>query len=306
MTPRPRKRVVNGIVLLDKPTGVTSNSALQRLKYLFDAAKAGHTGSLDPLATGVLPICFGEATKVAGYLLDSDKGYIAEARFGATSSTGDSEGELTVVNDKPSVSEAEVRQVLNRFLGHQQQIPPMYSALRKNGKRLYEFARAGETVEREARDITIYQLDLLEYRSDGIVVDVRCSKGTYIRTLLEDIGDALGVGAYLVALRRTSVGSFARELKLWTFDECESLQQHSVNGLDQCLLPIDAAISHWPTIDLNDLQAQKIRHGQKLEIAELQAPVGSFELIALRNQKKIIGIGQIKADILAPKRLFNL
>ena len=199
----PNLRRVNGILLLDKPAGLTSNAALQVVKKLYAARKAGHTGSLDPLATGLLPLCFGEATKVSGFLLDADKDYHVTCRFGERTSTGDAEGEVLETRPADGVSEQQLREVLNDFVGEIEQIPPMYSALKHKGERLYKLARAGVEVEREARQVTIFELELISFEAPLAEIRVHCSKGTYVRTLVEDIGEQLGCGAPSVSVRLT-------------------------------------------------------------------------------------------------------
>lgn len=204
------KRDISGVILLDKPLGFSSNQALQKIKYLLQAEKAGHTGSLDPLASGLLPLCFGEATKFSHYLLDADKSYRALVQLGATTTTGDAEGEV-LVSHPVDVTEAKVKKVLNDFIGDIKQTPPMYSALKHQGKALYEYARDGVDIERAARDVTIYQIDFHGFQNHQLDITVACSKGTYIRTLAEDIGAALGCGAHLAGLRRLTAGHFKLE-----------------------------------------------------------------------------------------------
>ena len=204
----PRGRSVNGILLLDKPLGITSNDALQRVKRVYHAQKAGHTGSLDPLAGGLLPVCFGSATKLSTYLLDADKRYLVRVRLGVTTTTGDAEGEVQHTRRVDQVTQQAVLDLLPRFTGRIQQLPPMYSALKHQGKRLYELARQGIEVEREPREITIYSLQLVDFALPEFELDVVCSKGTYVRTLAEDMGEALGCGAHVIGLRRTGVGPY--------------------------------------------------------------------------------------------------
>ncbi|MCG8011081.1 MAG: tRNA pseudouridine(55) synthase TruB, partial [Candidatus Thiodiazotropha weberae] len=200
---RNRGRNINGVLLLDKPQGMTSNKALQEVKFLYKAAKAGHTGSLDPLATGLLPICFGEATKLSAFLLDADKRYLVKVKLGETTTTADAEGDVVETSDPSGVTEDALRETMAEFLGEQQQLPPMYSAIKHNGERLYKLARQGIEVEREPRTIHIHGIDLLSFDLPEFEMDVRCSKGTYVRTLAEDIGKRLGCGAYVSGLRRT-------------------------------------------------------------------------------------------------------
>ncbi|MGB1580547.1 MAG: tRNA pseudouridine(55) synthase TruB, partial [Nevskiales bacterium] len=228
---RARGRNISGILLLDKPIGRSSNAALQEVKRLFDARKAGHTGSLDPLATGLLPICFGHATKLSGYLLDADKAYWVKARLGERTDTADAEGEVIERLPVPDLSSRSVLDVLGSFLGEQEQLPPMYSALKHEGKRLYELARAGEEVERKKRRINIYDLQLLSAQADELVMSVRCSKGTYIRTLVEDIAQALGTVGHVAALRHTAVGAFTGE-QMIDLPNLHALAEAGVDALD--------------------------------------------------------------------------
>jgi tRNA pseudouridine 55 synthase len=237
---RRRFRKLNGILLLDKALGVSSNKALQDARFLFQAEKAGHTGSLDPLASGMLPVCFGEATKVSAFLLDSDKRYVTTATLGYVSTTGDAEGEKLNPRSIPDISDTELEAVLVQFRGEISQIPPMYSALKKDGQPLYKLARQGLEVERAARDITIHSLTVLERTENTLTLDVVCSKGTYIRTLVEDIGERLGCGAYVSMLRRESVDPFGA-LRMYRLEELRTLAEQSVEALDAVLLPLDTA-----------------------------------------------------------------
>ncbi len=271
---RPRRsfRNVHGVLLLDKAGGITSNKALRQARHLFSAKKAGHTGNLDPLATGMLPVCFGEATKISAYLLDADKAYSAVARLGAVTDTGDSDG--VVIAEKPlpeSLTSAMLEDVLCRFKGSIEQVPPMYSALKHEGRRLYELARAGKTVERKPRSVVISALQLTGFGQGTFSIDVRCSKGTYIRSLVQDIGDSLGCGAHLTALRRTAVNPFAAET-LHTFDELQAL--HDTGGttaIDQLLLPMDAALQHMPAVQLLASEVARFRNGNPAMATESDA-----------------------------------
>ena len=229
------KRDVNGILLLDKPIGITSNAALQTVKRLYAAKKAGHTGSLDPLATGMLPICFGKATKISAQLLDADKTYQVTAQLGIKTATGDKEGEIIAEKPVATFTLSQMEKTLENFRGPIQQIPPMYSALKHQGQPLYKLARRGITIERLPRSVTIHQLDLINFADDVIELYVRCSKGTYIRTLIEDIGEALGCGAHVISLRRLTVAKFL-EKNMITLDQVCNLQQQ-LEELDQYLLP---------------------------------------------------------------------
>lgn len=220
-----KRRDINGILLLDKPLGLTSNSALQKVKWLFHAAKAGHTGSLDPLATGMLPICFGSGTKVSSFLLDADKRYLVTGEIGIATESGDAEGKVIQVNDNVTLHTANVKDVLDSFIGHIEQIPPMYSALRYKGRRLYELAREGTEVDRVSREVTIYDIQLKDLTQTKFTIEVHCSKGTYIRTLIEDISKALGTVGFVTKLRRLVVAPFYEDqmIKMECIEECSKL-----------------------------------------------------------------------------------
>jgi len=246
MGPSPRRdyRDIDGILILDKPIGVSSNQALQQVRKLFRARKAGHCGSLDPLATGVLPICLGEATKFSSYLLGANKSYRAICRLGQTTTTGDAEGEVTATA-AVCVDAAQIEEVLPCFVGEIEQIPPMYSALKHQGKRLYQLAREGKQVEREPRRIRIYRLELLSFDGENLEIDVSCSKGTYIRTLAEDLGKRLGCGAHIVGLHRSSVDAFDED-DVVTMEHLQSLQQpQDADRLESVLLPVGAWAQRW-------------------------------------------------------------
>ncbi len=255
-----RKRVpVHGVLLLDKPEGLSSTQALSVVKRLLNAEKAGHTGTLDPFATGLIPLCFGEATKFAQDLLNADKTYVATVHLGVTTTTADTEGDITETKTV-AVTREQIEKVLQQFRGAITQIPPMHSALKRDGKPLYEYAREGVVLEREAREIVIYELELLEFASPDVKIRVRCSKGTYIRVLGEDIGHALGCGAHLTALRRTSVG---------TLDLLQSINLRSFTALTdvarmQSLLPVDALLADLPELRLTEELAQRFMHGQRI------------------------------------------
>lgn len=296
------RRKVDGILILDKPKGLTSNAALQKVRWLLNAEKAGHTGSLDPLATGVLPLCFGEATKFSQYLLDADKGYEAWIQLGVTTNTGDAEGQ--VLERRPvNVTLEDLQPVLGRFLGEIQQVPPMYSALKRDGQPLYKLARAGEVVEREARQVCISRLELLAFEGDRIQVSVRCSKGTYIRTLAEDIGLVLGCGAHVAELRRTQVGPFDLSQAV-ALDQLEAVQEaEGAAALDAFLLPVDSGLEHWPLLHLSEHTAYYWLHGQPVWAPD--AP--KFGMVRVRDhQDRFIGVGEIDDDgRLAPRRLIR-
>ncbi len=296
---RRRFRKLNGILLLDKALGVSSNKALQDARFLFQAEKAGHTGSLDPLASGMLPICFGEATKVSAFLLDSDKRYVTAATLGYVSTTGDAEGEKLNPRSIPMLDEEKIEAVLSRFRGEISQIPPMYSALKKDGQPLYKLARQGVEIEREARTIVIHELRLLEYTETSLTLDVRCSKGTYIRTLVEDIGEALGCGAYVAMLRRESVDPFV-EYPMHTLESLRQLVEQGQDALDAVLLPMDAALPHVPAVTLDETGAVRIRQGQRLP----QREQADCPLLRLYSENSgFIGLGCISSGVLHPLRL---
>ncbi|ALP53039.1 hypothetical protein Tel_07650 [Candidatus Tenderia electrophaga] len=298
---RARGRDVSGILLLDKPTGITSNAALQRVKRLFCANKAGHTGSLDPIATGLLPICLGEATKVSAYLLDADKGYRVTVKLGEKTTTADIEGEVIECRPVPALTRAAVQTLLAGFVGDIEQVPPMYSALKKDGRPLYELARQGIEVERRPRRVTLYSIQLLELRADELDLEVMCSKGTYIRTLAEDIGAQLGCGGHVQALRRTLTGGF--ELcRSATLDELERVRDAApAAALDAYLLPMDSALQAWPAVRLTRDMAYYLRHGQAVLVP--RAPTAGLVRLYDSDQE-FLGIGHILDDgRVAPKRL---
>ena len=299
---RKKGRNVNGILLLDKPLGISSNNALQKTRWLFNAQKAGHTGSLDPLASGMLPVCFGEATKISAYLLDSDKGYTTIARLGEISSTGDAEGEITPTGNIPDFSRQEVLDVLKQFTGNISQIPPMHSALKHNGKPLYKLARKGIEIKRPARQVTIHQLELLEQAKDSLTLSVTCSKGTYIRTLVEDIGNALGCGAYVAMLRRTHVSPFEKD-KMINMEELEAL--HKNEQLDSILLPVDSGLRKLPEVRLDTRQANNLLHGLKIPLEAYPSGFSAEQMFRIYNDTNMfLGLGQISSNgLLAPRRI---
>ncbi len=254
---RPPRRRVDGVLLLDKPAGMTSNAALQAARRLFNAAKAGHTGTLDPLATGLLPLCLGEATKFAGELLNADKSYRATLRLGVTTDTADAEGRVLATRPV-TVTESRLREVLAVFLGEIDQIPPMHSALKRDGKPLYEYARDGVELERAPRRVNIYRLELLSLLEEEAVIDVDCSKGTYVRTLAEDIGKALGCGAHLGALRRTRIGA----LEVSAATSLAQLEAMTPAQRDNLLAPADTLLGDIPAASLSEIETGRILHGQ--------------------------------------------
>jgi len=297
-------RRVNGILLLDKPTGLTSNAALQAVKQLYAARKAGHTGSLDPLATGLLPICFGEATKISGFLLDADKHYTVTCRFGVQTRTGDAEGD--VISERPvdGLTERKVAAALKGFAGEIEQIPPMYSALKHKGERLYKLAREGVEVEREPRAVTIHSIELLACNLPEATIRVHCSKGTYVRTLVEDIGEQLGCGAHVAALRRTGVGPFS-EAGMLTVEQLEAVAADGGHhALDQLLLPIESGLAHWPGLKLSGDAAFYLRQGQPVLVPK--APTEGWVRL-YEGESQFLGMGEILDDgRVAPRRLMGV
>ena len=297
-----RGRDVHGVILLDKPVGLTSNQALQTVKGLFAARKAGHTGSLDPLASGMLPICLGEATKISAFLLDADKHYLVTGRLGVKTATGDAEGDVVDKRPVPALTPRKVRRVLAALQGEIEQIPPMYSAIKHKGERLYRLARRGIEVERAARQVTIHELELQDLDDGELVVEVRCSKGTYVRTLLEDIAEALGTCGHVVALRRLGVGPYAAEDMHSLPDLEDRAGQGGPEVLDAMLLPADSAVADWPSVWLNESTAFYLSRGQPVQMPELP-PDGLVRLYS--SGSRFLGIGEITADgRVAPRRLF--
>ena len=293
-----RGRNVSGVLLLDKPQGLTSNAALQRVLRIYRARKGGHTGSLDPLATGMLPICLGEATKLSSWLLDADKHYEVTARLGEATDTGDAEGEIVRSCEIPEFDTASLEPVLARFRGEIMQVPPMYSALKRDGRPLYELAREGKVVEREARPVTISRLVLTELLPDGFTLEVSCSKGTYIRTLIEDIAEAMGSCGHVSQLRRSSVDPYADE-RMVTLDEIEQVAEQGFDALDALLIPVDRALSHLPAVSLAVGDAARIGHGQALEwVAKQEGYRRLYD-----EEGRFLGIGEVRDDKLHPRRL---
>jgi tRNA pseudouridine55 synthase len=294
------QRRVNGILLLDKPSGLTSNAALQAVKKLYRARKAGHTGSLDPLATGLLPICFGEATKVSGFLLDADKDYRVTCRFGERTTTGDAEGELLEQRPVEDLTEDRLNEVLQGFLGEIEQIPPMYSALKHKGERLYKLAREGVEVEREPRQVTIHALELLTLTSPLAEIRVHCSKGTYVRTLVEDIGEVLGCGAHVAGLRRLGVGPFD-DTQLVDMETLRAVAGEGEQALDKLLLPLESGLAQWPDVRLSGDAAFYLRQGQPVLVPK--APTAGLVRL-YEGENRFLGVGEILDDgRVAPRRL---
>ncbi|WP_323751693.1 tRNA pseudouridine(55) synthase TruB [Marinobacter sp.] len=301
MSRRRKGRDVNGILVIDKPQGVTSNGILQQIKRLYGAAKAGHTGALDPLATGVLPLCFGEATKFSQTMLDSDKAYITTARLGVRTETGDSEGAVVEEKPVPSLTEAEVEAVLENFRGDIQQVPSMYSALKHQGKPLYEYAREGIEIERPARPVTIYELKLLAVRDNELDLAVTCTKGTYIRSLVEDIGEQLGCGAHVVALRRTLAAGYTLE-NVQNVEMLEAMRERG-ESLDGLLLPPESALTMFPEHRLSGPALVSILNGQPVRISG--QPFEGF--VRVYGDHSFVGLVEAQPEdedtVLVPRRL---
>lgn len=286
--------MIDGALLLDKPLGVTSNFVLQRVKKLLGAEKAGHAGTLDPLASGLLIALFGEATKFAGLLLDSEKEYLATLKFGETTSTADAEGK--VLETKPvTVAEEDVRDVLQHFRGEIEQVPPMHSALKQGGVPLYKLARRGESVERQPRRVTIREIELLSFRKPLAEIRVRCSKGTYIRTLAEDIGASLGTGAHLAGLRRTGSGRF----RVGDAIALPGLEAMTIQERRGRLLPVDSLLSQLPRVELDAASEARLRNGQALQMNALPEGVSAV----YGPGGGLIGLGRAESGTLRPLRL---
>lgn len=293
-------RKIDGIVVLNKAKGLSSNAALQQVKRVYEACKAGHTGSLDPLATGVLPICLGEATKISQFLLDSDKKYRARIKLGVRTDSGDSEGLVIDQNDDFTVKRKQLEKELLNFKGEIEQLPPMYSALKVNGVPLYKLARKGQTVERETRCVTIYSIELTEFSGDELEIEVACSKGTYIRTIADDLGQALGCGAHIIGLHRLAAGAFTEEDSVSVEFLQDEKEQTGLSGIDEFLIPMDRAISDLPEVVLPSITASSVRNGQAVLVRHLPAE----GLVRLYEDEQFIGIGCIDDDgKVAPRRL---
>jgi tRNA pseudouridine55 synthase len=304
--PRIVRRPVHGVLLLDKPLGLSSNDALQKAKRLYRAEKAGHTGTLDPLATGLLPLCFGAATKFSQVSLDADKAYRATLKLGVTTSTADAEGEV-LQQRLVQVSREQIDAVCRCFVGAIAQVPPMHSALKHEGRALYDYARAGITIDRAPRAVTIHSITIAEQQGDTLVLDVRCSKGTYIRTLAADIGEALGCGAHLAALRRTTSGTLALA-NAHTLDELAALSEDQRDAL---LLPADTLLADWPEVRLAEADAGRFLSGLRRRLDASDAPCvrvygpSSTILPAGRERRAFLGSGHITASELIPTRLLS-
>ncbi|KAE9527448.1 tRNA pseudouridine(55) synthase TruB [Testudinibacter aquarius] len=299
--PRKRGRDIDGIVLLDKPQGLSSNDLLQKVKRLYQANKAGHTGALDPLATGMLPICLGEATKFSQFLLDADKRYRVTAKLGERTDTSDAEGQVVAVREVKCGLE-QILAALPHFRGELQQVPTMFSALKHQGKPLYEYARAGITVEREARLITIFELEFIDYQEPFLTLEVHCSKGTYIRTLIDDLGEFLGCGAHVTVLHRSAVANYPTQ-SMVTLQTLQQLaEQQALSSLDQHLLAADTAVANLAKIDLNPEQTRAISFGQRLRFDNPQQLQGQVRLYS--DKQCFLGVAEVdEYSVIHPKRL---
>lgn len=305
--PRRKGRDIHGILLLDKPTGMSSNDALQKVKRLYHANRAGHTGALDPLATGMLPVCLGEATKFSQYLLDSDKRYRVIAQLGVRTDTSDSDG--LVVSTRPvECSLDEILLALDAFRGDIEQVPSMFSALKHEGRPLYEYARQGITIEREARPITVYENRFIRFEDNQLELEIHCSKGTYIRTIIDDLGEKLGCGAHVIYLRRLQVSTYPIE-RMVTLETLQALlekaqAQDEAPGLtlDPLLMPLDSAVADFPEVHLSDIMADYVKHGQAVQVPS--APDEGYVRLTCGDDHQFFGVGLID-DLgrVAPKRL---
>ena len=299
--PRKRGRDIHGVFLLDKPQGMSSNDIMQKVKRIFQANKAGHTGALDPLATGMLPICLGEATKFSQFLLDADKRYLVTAKLGERTDTSDAEGQI-VETREVKVKTPEILTALEQFRGNILQVPTMFSALKHNGKPLYEYARQGITVEREARPITIFELNFIEYNAPYLTLEVHCSKGTYIRTLVDDLGEDLGCGGHVTMLRRTAVADYPTE-KMLDWHALQNLaEQQDLALLDALLLPMDTAVAKLPALTLDENQTQGIGFGQRIKFNNPNRLQGQVRLFSHEN--RFLGVAVIdENNVIRPQRL---
>lgn len=287
------RRQIHGILLLDKPANMTSNGALQRVKRLFNAKKAGHTGSLDPIATGMLPICFGEATKFSQFLLESDKAYRVVAKLGVRTNTGDCEGDVIETRPVVDVTAERIEQIMAGFVGESEQIPPMFSAIKFQGKPLYELARRGIEIDRKPRRITIFSLTLNAFEGDQFTFDVHCSKGTYVRTLVEDIGNLLGCGAHVAQLRRMTVTPYADAL-MYTWPALEAIAESvGQEGLLASLLPVETAVQVFPAVQLSTSAAFYLRMGQPVRA---NFPLNSSLVRLISEDARFLGMGEVMSD----------
>ncbi|TFZ53158.1 tRNA pseudouridine(55) synthase TruB [Serratia proteamaculans] len=305
--PRRRGRDIHGVLLLDKPQGLSSNDALQKVKRLYNANRAGHTGALDPLATGMLPICLGEATKFSQFLLDSDKRYRVIARLGQRTDTSDADGQI--VQERPvNFTQVQLDVALDSFRGDIKQVPSMYSALKYQGKKLYEYARQGIEVPREARSIIVYELQFIRWEGDELELEIHCSKGTYIRTITDDLGELLGCGAHVIYLRRLQVATYPTE-RMVTLEQLNELLEQAhrqeiapAELLDPLLMPMDSPVENYPEVNLLPVVAGYVKQGQPVQVAG--APASGMVRITEGEERKFIGVGDIADDgRVAPRRL---
>ena len=302
------RRAVHGILLLDKPLEISSNGILQRVRWLYQAEKAGHTGALDPLASGLLPICFGEATKFCQFLLDTDKTYLVTAHFGLRTDTSDAAGEI--ISRKPvTFDQVLLEQMMQQFRGPQMQVPTMFSALKYQGQPLYKYARQGIEVPREARPITIFRFELQQFDGEYASFLVHCSKGTYIRTLIDDLGEALGSGAYVSALRRIHVGPFDAAQMLTQEQLVPFNDKQDWAGLDALLLPMDLALTGLPELKLKEEQQKRLVHGQTVLLSESElVDLGTESAGAIKlygPEQQFIGVASLETGVLSVRRLLN-
>ena len=301
--PRKRGRDIHGVFLLDKPQGMSSNDILQKVKRVYQANKAGHTGALDPLATGMLPICLGEATKFSQFLLDADKRYLVTAKLGERTDTSDAEGQI-VETRSVNVELSTILTALPHFTGDLMQVPTMFSALKHNGKPLYEYARQGITVERDARPITIFELKFVSYDAPNLTLEVHCSKGTYIRTLIDDLGEYLGCGAHVTMLRRIAVSDYPYE-KMLTWEQLQQLaEKQDLALLDQHLLPLYTAVSKLTALYLTEVQTKAVGFGQRVKFSNEQQIYGQVRLFSPENL--FLGVAEIdQNNVIRPNRMVN-
>ncbi|WP_213990495.1 tRNA pseudouridine(55) synthase TruB [Sodalis sp. dw_96] len=308
--PSRRGRDINGIVLVDKPMGLSSNDLLQKVKRLFVANKAGHTGALDPLATGMLPICLGEATKFSQHLLDADKRYRVVARLGQRTDTSDAEG--AIISERPvDLHQEQLEQALQRFRGQSMQVPSMYSALKHQGRPLYEYARQGIEVERAPRPITLYELKLIHWDLQSVELEIHCSKGTYIRTIIDDLGEMLGCGAHVIQLRRLAVADYPGD-RMVTLEQLRALSGEdptaadTLASLDKLLLPMDSALSAMPEVNLTAVLAGYVRLGQAVSVSFGDMPQNAMVRLTEGPERAFFGVGEItEPGMVAPRRLVS-
>lgn len=296
------KRSISGILLLDKPLGLSSNKALKKVQYLLKAKKAGHTGSLDPLATGLLPICLGEATKLSHYLLEADKIYRVGARLGQRTNTADAEGELIAEKPVPDFKLEDIEKNLDEFRGEIEQTPPIYSALKINGQPLYKYARQGIAIQPKPRLVTIYDLELLNYSGVELTLQVHCSKGTYIRSLVDDLGEKLGCGAHVIELRRVMCAGYTEDQML-SLDRLEQeFDANNPSALDHYLIPLSTALPHWPVVNLEETDILFFQRGQAIRLKHT-LPSGWFKVCGLEGE--LLGLAEVNEEgLLAPRRVF--